>query len=262
MVSQQERLTVQVGPISTNVVKSGQGEPLLYLHGAFGYEGWPTFLERLSERFTVYAPIHPGFGETDGIDQIEDILDLTLYHYDLLDALELERPKVIGHYFGAMIAAEMTALCPHRIGKLLLASPTGLWSDDAPGIDIFATPATELPKVVFSNSESEAAKRTFPQAKDDEEVAIQQIVRVRALSTVGKFLWPLPDKGLRKRLHRIQSATLIVTGENDRVVPLANTQEMASLIPHAQLEIVKGAGHMVMFEEPDEFLRITSNFLS
>ena len=69
------------------VVKGGQGPPLVYLHGAFGYQKWQPFLDRLAHRFTVYAPVHPGFSETNGIESIDDVLDLALYHFDLLDAL-------------------------------------------------------------------------------------------------------------------------------------------------------------------------------
>ncbi|MCI0440002.1 MAG: alpha/beta hydrolase [Chloroflexi bacterium] len=261
MTSVQEQLTVKTGPISAQVVKRGQGEPLVYLHGAFGYRGWPVFLERLSERFTVYAPLHPGFGETDDIEAIDDLLDLTLYHYDLLEALGLESPNILGHYFGAMIAAEMAALRPHSVGKLVLASPTGLWREDAPGVDIMATPLTDLRKALFSDPDSDAAAQAFPQPKDDVDLGTMHIERVRSLSTVGKFLWPIPDKGLKKRLHRIKSPTLVIVGEDDRVVPPVYGEEMASRIPGARLEVMKGAGHMLMFEKPSEFARLVAGFL-
>ena len=120
-------LTVKAGKFTAHVAKAGAGDPLVYLHGAFGYRGWPEFLDLLSERFTVYAPLHPGFGETNGVESIDDLLDLTLYHVDLLDALELERPHLVGQFFGGMIAAETAALHPHRVDKLVLASPAGLW---------------------------------------------------------------------------------------------------------------------------------------
>ena len=86
MTTTQEMLTVQVGSINTSVQKAGSGEPLVYLHGAFGYKGWPPFLDALAENFTVYAPLHPGFLDAEGIGEIDDLLDLVLYHQDLLDA--------------------------------------------------------------------------------------------------------------------------------------------------------------------------------
>ena len=188
MVTQLDQSRVQVGDIEAHVMRKGQGDPLVYLHGAFGYQGWPSFLDRLAEQFTVYAPVHPGFGETDGIEHIDTLLDLTLYHFDLLDALGLELPYVVGHYIGGMIAAEMAALCPHSVNKLVLAAPAGFWLDDNPGVDYFATPRAELNSLLFTNPESDIARATMPEPQSDEERGQQHIERMRSLATVGKFL--------------------------------------------------------------------------
>ena len=87
MTTTADRLTVNVGPITTKYEVRGSGHPLLYLHGAFGYAEWPEFLNGLTDRFTVYAPTHPGFEGDSDIDHIQDLLELTLYHADLVDAL-------------------------------------------------------------------------------------------------------------------------------------------------------------------------------
>ncbi len=200
-MNQQTELTVKVGNTSAKVVKAGQGDPLVYLHGAFGFELWPDFLESLSQNFTVYAPVHPGFTESDGIDQIDDLVDLVLYHLDLLEALDVGSAHVVGHYFGAMIAAEMTAFCSHQINRLVLASPAGLWLDDNQGTDFFATPANELRSILFNDAESDVAKSTLPEVETDEERGFQIIERVRALSTVGR-------RSLRMRTRaRVSSST-------------------------------------------------------
>ena len=158
MVAQPAELTLQVGPVSARVSKAFQGDPMVYLHGAFGFQGWPPFLDRLAERFTVYAPLHPGFGEADDIESIDDTLELALYHFGLLDALGLTSAHLVGHFFGAMIAAEVAALCPHRVDRLVLASPGGLWLDDNSGVDYFATP----PRSLSALCPSQAATRSAP----------------------------------------------------------------------------------------------------
>lgn len=254
-------LTIQIGSIKATVARAGRGGPLVYLHGAFGYGGWHPFLDLLSRRFTVYAPLHPGFAESDGVEQIDDLLDLTLYHFDLLDALGLKSPHLVGHFFGAMVAAEMAALRPNRVNRLVLAAPAGLWLDDNPGLDYFATPAGQLRKALFADPESAIARSVLPEPQNDDERAQQNIERVRALSVVGKFLWPIPDKGLKKRLHRIQAATLVVVAEHDQLVPPAYGYEFARRISGARLEVVKGAGHMFPLEKPDEFAALTTGFL-
>ena len=81
MVTQQNGQVVTVGGGEVEVASKGSGEPLVYLHGAFGYRGWHPFMDELAENFTVYAPIQPGFVDSaPGPEDIDDLLDLTLYH--------------------------------------------------------------------------------------------------------------------------------------------------------------------------------------
>ena len=256
------RKTVKVGTATVKVTEAGQGEPLLYLHGAFGYSGWPAFLDSLSRRFTVYAPLHPGFGDSQGIEHIDDLLDLTLFHLDLLDALGLERPHLVGHFFGAMIAAEIAAIAGHRVDRLVLASPAGLWIDDEPGVDYFATPANELRALLFHDPDSENARAELPEPETDDEIAVQKVERVMSLGTVAKFLWPIPDKGLKKRLNRIGCPTLVVVADNDRLVPPVYGDEFTNRIDGARLHTVADAGHMFPLERPAEFARLVADFLT
>ena len=262
MTNTPEELTVQVGPITTKYMKKGEGHPVLYLHGAFGYRGWPEFLDKLSERFTVYAPTHPGFEGDDGIDHIEDLLELTLYHADLIEALGLEEPHVVGHFSGGMVAAEMASVCSCNIGKIVLAAPAGLWNDDNPGLDYNTTPITEIRQALFADPDSEAALSMYPVPKDDEELGWQIIRRVQSLNAVGKFLWPIPDKGLVRRVHRIKSQTLVVVGDGDKLVPAAYAEMLTSRIPNSKSQVIKSAGHMFPHERPRDFAEIVLDFLS
>ncbi len=256
-----DRLTIEVGPISAKCEVRGSGSPLLYLHGAFGYAESPAFLDRLAERYTVYAPTHPGFEGDDGIGHIHDMLDLTLYHADLIDALGLDAPHIVGHYNGAMTAAELAAVGAANVGKLVLAAPAGLWRDDLPGLDYNTTPHTEMRRALFADPDSEAALSVYPVPQDDEELGWQIIHRVQSLNAVGKFLWPIPDKGLIRRARRIENETLVIVGERDRVVPAAYAEMLTSRIPNSRSRVMAGAGHMMTHEQPEEFAEITLEFL-
>ncbi len=261
MTATANKLTVQVGPITTRYEARGSGPPLLYLHGAFGYASWPTFLDALTDSFTVYAPTHPGFEGDDAIDHIEDLLDLTLYHAELVEALGLERPHVVGHYNGAMIAAEMAVLDSDSVGKIVLAAPAGLWQDDNPGLDYNATPITEMRQSLFARADSAAAHSFFPVPQDDEEMGWQIIRRVQSLSVVGKFLWPIPDKGLARRARRIKSPTLVVVGDCDKVVPPEYADVLTSLIPSSRSLVMEDSGHMFPHEHPAKFAEAVLEFL-
>ena len=262
MGNQQNTQEIQVGGAEVEVASKGSGEPLVYLHGAFGYRRWHPFMDALAEHFTVYAPIQPGFVDSaPGPDDIDDMLDLTLYHFDLLDALGLDAPNIVGHFLGGMIAAEMAALRPSSVGKLVLAAPSGIWLEDDPGVDYFAIPIDELRCVLFADPNSDAAKAMLPEPQDDLERGTQIIERVRSLATVGKFLWPIPDKGLKKRMPRITAPTLVIVGEQDKVVPASYADEFTSRIPGATAHTIEGAGHMMMLEQAGEFAVAVKGFL-
>ena len=126
------------GDFSAEVARAGKGPPLLYLHGAVGQKGWAPFLDRLSQTFTVYAPVMPGYGSARGLDHLADLTDLTLYNLELLNQLGVARPHIVGHFLGGMVAAEMAAFSPPSVNRLVLVSPAGVWRDEEPVADLLA----------------------------------------------------------------------------------------------------------------------------
>ena len=192
-----------------------------------------------------------------------DLLDLTLYHADLVEALGLDKPaRIVGHYSGAMVAAEIAAIGAADIGKIVLAAPAGLWQDDNPGLDYNTTPITETRQALFADADSTAAMSLYPQPRDDEEFGWQIIHRVQSLNAVGKFLWPIPDKGLVRRVHRIKNPTLVLVGDGDKIVPAAYADILTSRIPNSRSQVIKNAGHMFPHEHPGEFAKIVREFLN
>ena len=78
----------------------------------------------------------------------------------------------------------------------------------------------------------------------------------------AKFIWPIPDKGLKKRLHRISSPTLLLWGEDDGIVPPVYADEFASLIKDTDVQIIPKAGHLPQLEQLDTVLSTTKKFLT
>ena len=85
--------------------------------------------------------------------------------------------------------------------------------------------------------------------------------RTRTLAAAGKFIWPIPDKGLAKRAHRITMPTLLIWGDSDGIVPPAYGNAFQELLPDASLKIMKNCGHLPQLECSDEFLSLVSSFL-
>src|SRR5439155_1012456 len=91
------------------VLEAGSGAPVVFLHGAGGFLHENPFLDELATRYRVYAPELPGYGESTGEEFLEDMRDFALHGWDVVAALRLERPHLVGHSMGGMIAAEMAA---------------------------------------------------------------------------------------------------------------------------------------------------------
>jgi pimeloyl-ACP methyl ester carboxylesterase len=254
-------MSIRSGLFRTFVRSAGSGEPLLFLHGAGGLRGWPPFLEALAHTFRVIAPEHPGFGRSEGLEHLDDVVDLALYYTELMDAMGLEDPYVVGHSLGGMIGAEVAAITPERVRKLVLIAPVGLWLDDHPVMDFFSATPEELASAIFHDPASAIAKEMMSLPSDPEAQLEAVLERTKNLTAAGKFLWPIPDKGLRKRIHRINAPTLLLWGASDRLVLPIYGDEFLKRIDGACLTIIKGASHMLPFEKPDEVVKVVSDFL-
>ena len=230
------------------VYRAGTGPPLVWLHGLYGVEADGPLIEALAEHYSVYAPLAPGFADLDELDDIRAIHDLALHYDDVMDALELPEAVVAGHSFGAMLAAELAAHFPSRVSRLVLLSPLGLWNDHYPVADLWGVPAAELPKLLYA--EPSRAPGTGDGKPDVEKV----IALTRAMTTVARFLWPIPDRGLARRLRRVRATTLIVHGAEDRFVPVQYVDDFVRLIPNATSEVIPGAGHMLLAEALEQVL--------
>jgi pimeloyl-ACP methyl ester carboxylesterase len=238
--------------VHVRVMESGSAdaEPLVFLHGVLGLLDDDTFLNALSERYHVFVPELPGYGESSDEDLLEDMLDFTLHGWDVVEALQLKRPVLVGHSLGGMIAAEMACLAPAKVTRLVLVDPFGLWLDEHPIPDLFSFLPFEFGDVLFHDPER--ATQLLVGATDvAEPEALRQffIENARRLGTAGKVLFPIPNRRLSKRLYRLTAETLIVWGEDDKLIPAAYAAQWGKLIRHAHVECVAGAGHMLPYEQ-------------
>jgi len=246
--------------LQMRVATAGSGAPLLWLHGLHGVPENDPVVAALAMRFRVIAPVAPGFDDLSELDDVRDVHDLAFVYDDLLAVLGLASARVVGHSFGAMIAAELAAHVPARVERLALLAPVGMWRDDAPAIDLFARPYPAMDAVLWA-----AGKASGPMAEGVAGAAPNQVERLvtiaRGLTCVAKFLWPLPDKGLRRRLYRVGAPTLVMHGDRDAVVPLRYAQDLSAGIREARLETMTGAGHMLPYEQVDAVISQLSGFM-
>lgn len=255
------RLVPLSGGRQIQLFETGSGESLLYLHG-FGLQmGWNGALERLSRSRRVVAPLFAGFGESTGVEEINDVLDAVVYLNDVLDALGLERTDVVGFDLGGMLAAELAAVTPNRVNRLALVAPFGLWDERYETLDVFATPPPMLRGKLFADPESQAANDYFTMPEESAALLERTVQRTRALSASTRFLWPIPERGLVRRLHRIRAETLIVWGRGDQVIAPSYADLFKERIPNARVALLDGA-HMLPLEEPEALAAQLGSFLT
>jgi len=256
-MSEPRTIAVWQDRVRMRVHAKGSGPALVYLHGPWGLV-WDPFLDALARDFTVYAPEHPGTspGVPDDIYHLDSLWDLVLCYDELLEGLGVEGAAIVGHSFGGMVACEVAATAPRRARHLVLIDPIGFWREAEPVVNWAEVELPHLARRIFRDPDGEAAKRLLGTPDDAE-------ARVRitwAMGATGKFIWPIPDKGLKKRIHRVKAPTLVVWGKEDSFVPPVYADEFTRRIAGARLHTVEQAGHAPHLEQPDTVARLVREF--
>jgi pimeloyl-ACP methyl ester carboxylesterase len=256
----EQTVAVWQGKVRMRVLTKGSGPALVFFHGSWGLT-WDPFLDELARSFTVYAPEHPGTtpGAPDDIYQLDGLWDLVLCYDELLQALKIEAATLAGHSFGAMVACEMASAYPGRARRLALIDPLGFWRDADPIVNWMVLEPHQLRARIFCEPDGEAARRMFG-AADDPQAGTARVRLMWAMGATGKFVWPIPDKGLKKRIHRVTAPTLLVWGKEDRLVPPVYAEEFTRRLPGARVETVSDAGHAPHLERPDVVARLVRDF--
>jgi pimeloyl-ACP methyl ester carboxylesterase len=244
------------------VLEAGKGAPLLFLHGAGGLFPDNPFLDQLAERYHVYAPELPGYGESTGEELLDDMLDFALHGWDVAQALGLTQPHLVGHSMGGMIAAEMACIAPNDLSKLVLVNAAGLWIPDHPIPDLFALLPFEFAQLLFHDPVAGAALLTGGlDFSNLEAVAEFYIGNARRMGMAGKILFPIPNRQVTKRLYRLTAKTLVLWGRSDALIPPVYAEKWKQLIAGAQLRFIEAAGHMLPYEQPAAFCAAVKEFL-
>ena len=247
-----------VGDFDVRVWTGGAGSPILYLHGWEQHPGSAPFLQRLARTHEVIAPECPGYGTSTGFEHLHDLQDLILYTRELLASYGKGPVDVIGHSLGGMFAAELAIAAPHLVRRLVLAAPYGLWMDEHPLPDAFVLMPDALAKAQWHDP-SKAADETsaFDPAAGDSAATCRTI----NLTTASKFMWPIPDRGLTRRLRYLAAPTLVIHGESDGLVPPVYEEAWAAGLPGVKTLRIADAGHVPMVEAEDAFVTAVNDFL-
>lgn len=270
--------TVQAGPRQIHVTDTGDGPPVLLLHGggpgASGASNYSRNVAALAASFRVLVPDMPGYGKsTKGLSQADLWGDLADTMDGLLDALDIERAHVVGNSAGGGCALRMALDRPDRVGRVVLMGPAGIdiskappteglqrllgyYAGEGPTFDKLRTFITQ--DLVYDASQiSDALLRERFEASIDPEVVANPPLRApKDASMLAKL-----DLTLDPRLPTLANPTLVLWGIEDRVNPPRGGTTLQKLMPRCDLYLFSRTGHWVQWERADEFNAVVTAFL-
>ena len=255
------RQTIALRGGHTELIRTGKGAPLLYLHGFADVHGASAdllpFHEVLAESVDLIVPAHIGCAGTADSDDLDSVHQVVEQYIDLADQLGLDTFDLAGHCVGGWIAAELAVRLPERVRSLSLIGATGLFISGQPIADIFwvAQPEdgiyyNDLRHMLFAAKDSKAGKTLFPDGKGDIAQELLRYQMFRFASRVGFSPPYFYNRKLIEQLHRYKGPALIVCGENDHMVPPTHAQAYAKGFKGGRLELAKAAGHAAHIEQP------------
>ena len=251
--------TVKVADVDLELFESGQGLPVLFLHGANGFDQRQPFVAPLSADRRLIAPSHPGFGKSSLPEWLDSIDDIAHLYLELLDTLGLDKVDIVGCSIGGWIAAEMATKSPERVRRLVMVGPVGVKVGSADKLDIpdiFAMPQADVQKLLYHDPVRMASD---PGKMPDDELAVM----FRNRETLALLVWEpwMHNPKLKRRLHRATMPALLVRGESDGLVSAEYLAGYAKLLPKARTVTIPAAGHAPQQEQPQALVKTVLEFL-
>jgi pimeloyl-ACP methyl ester carboxylesterase len=269
---------VKVGNINTRYWQAGDsGSPVVLVHGVPGFlENWEKNIDVLAQHHRVYALDLLGFGRTDKLPLTKDIYTLAQFIADFLDTLNIAKANMIGNSMGGGLSLHFAIQFPQRVEKLVLANSAGLGPEVTIFLRLMSLPF--LGNILVSHPTMESVGKIFKQVVYDPSLVTPDMVKLAyeytSLPGAGKALYttlhaganilgqrPKYWKSMRHALGQITAPTLIFWGKQDRVLPVKHA-EIAAGIPGSRLHIFDKCGHWIVGEYPEEFNKITLDFLA
>jgi len=259
-VTEHETLTVDLNGFPTRIWRKGSGPKLGFLAGFGGLPRWVPFLDELAKSRTVIVPSLPGFpGGDRGHTVLDTHLDWLLAVRGLLETAELWGADLAGSSVGGSLAAEMAALWPAAVRRLVLIAPFGLFDEADPPTDPWAQRADAVPGLMCADPEIWTALKTAPEGANSVEWPIEQ---VRANEAAARVFWPLGNTKVEKRLGLIQAPTLLLWGAQDRIMPRGYAERFAKgIASKTEIRVIEGAGHLAELDKPTEVAQAIVKFL-
>jgi pimeloyl-ACP methyl ester carboxylesterase len=258
-----EQREVTIGTIKTTYLLCGNGEPVIFLHGAgAGAVTWYPSIHTISKNFQVVAPDIVGYGESDKPDAPYNKPYFSNWLKDFLKELKIAKAHIVGLSQGGAIALQFAIDHPEMVDKLVLVDAAGLgakvsfwpligmiWMNCFPSSlashfnapYLLHKPTNRDPnhsRYSIAVLQSKGGKKAFKQGR-------------------GTAVSKIPEELVKQ----IENETLIIWGKEDKLFSVEYGEAAAKMIPKATLRVIQEAGHLPLMDQPEIFNKILGDFL-
>ncbi len=270
---------VEINGLAVHYKKMGQGQPFFVLLHGFGASqySWQPVLESFGHLGTVIAFDRPAFGLTErplsweGRNPYSPQAQVELV-IGLLDHFGVQNAILVGNSAGGTIAMQTALQYPERVQALILVDPAVYNGGGAPG---WVRPLLGSPQMrhlgPLVSRQLEARGTEFIKLAWHDPAMIPpetfELYRKPLLvENWDKALWELtlasqmPD--LTSHLAEFKLPVLVITGDDDRIVPTIESTRLAAELPNARLDVIANAGHVPHEERPAVFMDAVQNFVA
>lgn len=270
---------VEVNGVNVHYKTWGQGEPTFILLHGFGASlfSWREVTEPLSQFGTVIAYDRPAFGLTERPLEWEgespyspqSQVDIVI---GLMDALKVEKAILVGNSAGGTVSMQVALQHPDRVEALILVDAAVYAGGGAPSWSrpLLKTPQMNHVGPLIARQLQAQGTELLKTAWHDPSKITPEIFAgyEKPLQIVNwdKALWQLTvaseESGLADRVNEIALPALVITGDDDRIVPTEQSLRLADELPNAELKVIAQSGHLPHEETPVEFMQAVTEFLA
>jgi pimeloyl-ACP methyl ester carboxylesterase len=271
---------IEIDGIEVHYQSSGEGEPtFLLLHGfAASLFSWREVQEPLSQIGRVVAYDRPAFGLTErpmpedwGEANPYTIESQTRLLIHLMDALEIDKAVLVGNSAGGSQALYTYLNHPERVHALILVDPAVFAGGGAPDWSKFLLKTPQMRRIGpwLVRSISNWGGSAIDLAWHNPSLITPEIIEGYKLplraENWDRALWEFTlasrELDLETRLDEVRVPTLVITGDDDRIVPTEDSIRLAGEIPGAELVVIPNCGHLPQEECPESFLEAVRDFI-
>lgn len=238
-------------------LRGGSGSPVLVLHHSIGNTGWTAFHEALARSFEVFAPDIPGYGQSERPEWARHPRDIAILFHQLLDKQGGDTLAVVGLGFGGWIAAEMATMNQSRISSLVVVGAPGIQPAEGEILDQMLVDYSQYVRAGFHD-----------ETRYDEEFGAEPSPELRELwdfsrEMTARLSWKpyMYSRELPHLLQEVRTPTLIVWGDDDRVVPISSARVYEQSMPNGRLATIENCGHLVDLEQPETLAALVAEHI-